>query len=289
MAPFDLLFHRQHDAVLDRSYQTLSDLIDGKRSSEMDPDEYAGHARVTAQVVSAWHRFVNEQIAEVETLQRSVTQMAAQLTESLLNVQMLEAELAALGRSQALISFDLNGDVLDANENFCESMGYSTEEIRGQHHSLFVDPVSRTSTAYRAFWGRLAAGLSESGRYKRLAKGGREVWVQATYNPVLDARGRTCKVLASVTFLDAELDGALDSQTLETVSDQVVGAGTHALLGVAAHGLGAAQIALDALAQGPLDQAIRADLAGTLADLNQSCRGTAGKLRLVISEVRSCA
>jgi len=205
MGAFDLLFHRQHDVVLDRSHQALAEVIDGKKLPELNPDEYEGHARVTAQVVSAWHRLVNEQIEEVETLQRSVTQQAAQLTEALLGAQMVEAELAALGRSQAMISFDPTGKILDANENFCKALGYSIEEIRGQHHSMFVDPTYRASSDYRAFWDRLGAGHFDAGQYKRLGKGGREVWIHASYNPVMDAQGRVCKVLKIASDITADM------------------------------------------------------------------------------------
>lgn len=120
------------------------------------------------------------------------------------------AKLAALSRSLATIEFALDGTILDANPNFLESMGYTLEEIRGRHHSLFVDPGERESEGYRQFWESLKRGTFASAEYKRLAKGGREVWIQASYNPVLDAGGRPVKIVKFATDITAQKLRALD-------------------------------------------------------------------------------
>ena len=103
--------------------------------------------------------------------------------------------LAALNRSQAIIEFTLDGKIITANPNFLGAIGYSLEEIRGQHHSMFVDPAERNSAEYRAFWAKLASGEYDAGQYKRIAKGGREIWIQASYNPILDGNGKPFKVI----------------------------------------------------------------------------------------------
>ena len=113
------------------------------------------------------------------------------VTESRLNAGML----SALQRSQAIIEFDLSGKVLNANENFCRTLGYALEEIRGQHHSMFVDPSYRESAEYRAFWEKLGRGEFDAGKYKRIAKGGKVVWIQASYNPIVDGNGKAFKVV----------------------------------------------------------------------------------------------
>ena len=110
-----------------------------------------------------------------------------------------EGMSAAISRSQAVIEFDLSGRILNANANFLGAIGYGLEEIRGQHHSLFVTPEYRQSPEYRAFWDKLGRGEFDAGKYKRIAKGGREIWIQATYNPVLDGDGRPCKVVKFAT------------------------------------------------------------------------------------------
>ena len=104
-------------------------------------------------------------------------------------------QVAAIGRSQAVIEFDLDGVILSANANFLDAMGYSLEEIRGRHHSLFVQPTERDSAEYRAFWERLRRGEYLAAEFRRLGKGGREVWIQASYNPILGLDGRPYKVV----------------------------------------------------------------------------------------------
>src|SRR5579871_6346524 len=94
--------------------------------------------------------------------------------------------LNALSKSQAMIEFEMDGTILDANENFLRVMGYTLDEIRGRHHSLFVDDATKSSADYAEFWAKLKRGEFNAAEYKRVAKGGKPVWLQATYNPVLD-------------------------------------------------------------------------------------------------------
>lgn len=106
-----------------------------------------------------------------------------------------EGQIAAINRSQAVIHFGLDGTITDANENFLNTMGYRLDEIRGRHHSLFVDPEEAKSTAYADFWKSLASGTYQAGEFQRVAKGGRTVWIYGSYNPVLDSEGRPCAVV----------------------------------------------------------------------------------------------
>ncbi len=99
------------------------------------------------------------------------------------------ARLAALDRVQAIIEFDLDGNILDANANFLGAVGYSLDEIKGRHHSIFVDETTRSSAEYRTFWSDLRGGAFNAGQFRRIAKGGREVWIEASYNPLLDSAG----------------------------------------------------------------------------------------------------
>lgn len=100
----------------------------------------------------------------------------------------------ALDKSQAMIEFDMDGTILSANDNFLSCMGYTLQEILGKHHSLFVDEAMRTSAEYQEFWSKLKRGEFHAGQFKRLGKGGREVWLQATYNPILHD-GQPVKVI----------------------------------------------------------------------------------------------
>ncbi|MCC6343609.1 MAG: PAS domain-containing methyl-accepting chemotaxis protein [Bryobacterales bacterium] len=106
-----------------------------------------------------------------------------------------QGQIAAVRKSQAVIEFKMDGTVADANDNFLEALGYSMEEIRGRHHSMFVDEAYRQSPEYREFWAKLNRGEYQAAEYKRLGKGGKEVWIQASYNPILDLNGKPFKVV----------------------------------------------------------------------------------------------
>jgi methyl-accepting chemotaxis protein len=127
------------------------------------------------------------------------------------------ARLEALDRSQAIIEFTPNGTILAANRNFLELVGYSLEEIQGRHHAIFVPPEARESAAYRAFWTSLGRGAFQSGAFRRVARDGRDVWIQGSYNPVLDRAGRVAKVIKFATDITSakmrslEADGRLSA------------------------------------------------------------------------------
>ena len=115
-----------------------------------------------------------------------------------------KAVLKALDRSLAIIEFDPTGKVLSANENFCRALGYSLSEIKGQHHSMFVDPDYVRKPEYKAFWAKLGRGEFDASEYKRIGKGGRDVWIQASYNPVMNSSGAVQKVVKIATDITAE-------------------------------------------------------------------------------------
>ncbi|MDR3525896.1 MAG: PAS domain-containing protein, partial [Rhizomicrobium sp.] len=110
-----------------------------------------------------------------------------------------QAVLDALDHSLAIIEFTPEGKILRGNTNFCAALGYAPGEIAGQHHSLFVEPGYAQSEEYRAFWDKLRRGEFESRQYLRIGKGGRRVWIQATYTPVRGADGRVEKVVKVAT------------------------------------------------------------------------------------------
>ncbi len=114
------------------------------------------------------------------------------------------ALLEAASRSLAMIEFSLDGTILSANQNFLSAMGYDLDEIVGQHHRLFVLPAYAASEEYRTFWDSLRRGEHKSAEYLRLGKGGREIWIQATYNPVLGPDGTPTRVMKFATDISAQ-------------------------------------------------------------------------------------
>lgn len=117
--------------------------------------------------------------------------------------------LASLDRSLATIEFEPNGTIITANENFLVTLGYELHEIVGQHHRIFVDPVEAQASEYQAFWAALGHGTFQTAEYRRIAKDGSDVWIQATYNPVLDEAGKVERI---VKFA-ADITGQRESQS----------------------------------------------------------------------------
>ena len=121
--------------------------------------------------------------------------------------------LQALDRSLAIIQFDTSGTIVEANQNFCSAMGYRPEEIVGRHHSIFVSPEEVASDAYRAFWAKLGRGEFDACEYKRYGRGGVEIWIRATYNPVLNTKGEVIKVVKVATVVTAEKTKAVETES----------------------------------------------------------------------------
>ena len=104
-------------------------------------------------------------------------------------------QIDAIAKSQAVIEFKMDGTIITANENFLNTMGYSLAEIKGRHHGMFVDPAERNGVAYRDFWADLNRGQYQAGEFRRLGRGNKEIWIQASYNPILDLNGKPFKVV----------------------------------------------------------------------------------------------
>ncbi|HEY0219718.1 MAG TPA: PAS domain-containing methyl-accepting chemotaxis protein [Afipia sp.] len=134
-----------------------------------------------------------------------VVKFAYDITAQKLKSADHEGQINAIQKSQAVIEFDLKGMVLTANENFLGAIGYHLDEIKGRHHSIFVDAEYRESAAYRDFWNALRSGEYQAGEFRRVGKGGREVWIQASYNPIRDASGEVAKVVKFATDTTAQV------------------------------------------------------------------------------------
>jgi methyl-accepting chemotaxis protein len=120
-------------------------------------------------------------------------------------------KMLAIGRAQAVIEFEMDGTIIDANQNFLNALGYTLAEIAGKHHSMFVEPAQRDSAEYRNFWDSLRRGQFQTAEYKRIGKGGKQVWILATYNPILDEAGKPLKVVKFATDVTRQKLAAADS------------------------------------------------------------------------------
>ena len=134
-----------------------------------------------------------------------VMKFATDVTATKLQNAEFEGKIQAIDRAQAVIEFDLDGTVITANENFLAIFGYGLDEVVGKHHRIFCEPGYAESPAYAEFWQKLSRGEYESDEFKRLAKDGTELWLQASYNPIFDADGRPLKVVKFASDITDEV------------------------------------------------------------------------------------
>jgi len=130
-----------------------------------------------------------------------------------------KAKLTALDKVQAVIEFNMDGTIITANQNFLSVMNYQLAEIQGRHHSIFVEEETRTSNEYQQFWGDLNRGQSNVSEFKRVAKDGREVWIQASYNPMFGANGQPYKVVKFATDITAQKLQAFENEKNANMSN----------------------------------------------------------------------
>lgn len=175
--------------------------------------------RVTRAGKQVWLQATYNPIFDLNGKPVKVVKYATDITESKLSNANFKGQIQAIGKSQATIEFDLDGNILIANDNFLNAMNYSLEEVTGKHHSIFLASGSRSDNEYRAFWEQLRQGKFQAGEYKRKAKDGREVWIQATYNPIFDAEGRPFKVVKFATDItEQKLKNANFSGQISAIS-----------------------------------------------------------------------
>jgi len=173
-----------------------------------------------------WIRASYNPIADERGRFVKVVALAQDITETIRKSTEYEGELKAVSNAQAVIEFATDGTILTANENYLRAVGYQLEEIRGKHHGLLVDPRERDSAEFRAFWDKLGRGEGDAGQYRRLGKGGRELWLQSTYNPIRDMDDEPFKVVEYSTDItgqvrESELNAAFKG-ALENLSSNVM-------------------------------------------------------------------
>lgn len=117
-----------------------------------------------------------------------------------------KGQIEAISKSQAVIEFNMDGTIINANDNFLNTLGYSLAEIKGKHHRMFAEPDYAASVEYKLFWEKLNQGKYDLGEYKRIGKEGKEVWIQASYNPIMGLDGKPFKVVKYATDITAQKD-----------------------------------------------------------------------------------
>ena len=265
--------------------------------------------RVTKTGQEVWIQAIYSPVSDEMGRVVKIVKIATDVTQSRLQAADFEGQLQAIGKAQAVIEFSMDGKVLGANDNFLSVLGYSLNEIKGQHHSMFVDPAYRNSVDYRLFWEKLGRGEYDAGQYKRIAKGGREVWIQASYNPIMDLNGKPFKVVKYATDVTAEVmanemlrkaveqaqqvtsaakEGDLTQRIpLEGKSGPIESlcAGVNSLMETTTVIFSDVGRVFGALAAGDLSQRITREYSGTFGQLKTDANATSDKLSSIIEDV----
>jgi methyl-accepting chemotaxis protein len=265
--------------------------------------------RVTKAGKEIWIQAVYAPVKDVTGRVTKIVKIATDVTATRLLAADHAGQLAAIGKAQAVIEFTLDGKVLSANANFCGALGYSEAEIKGQHHSLFVDSSERASPDYRMFWEKLGRGEFSAGQYRRLAKGGREIWIQATYNPIFDLSGRPFKVVKYATDITPQVMAARMLEQAVEQAQRVTAAaqngdlsqripldgkngpiknlceGVNMMMETTDVILGDVGRAFGGLSAGDLSQRITRDYQGVFAQLKEDANVTSDQLGAIIEDV----
>ncbi|WP_328590412.1 PAS domain S-box protein [Veronia nyctiphanis] len=195
---------KHHRIFVDASYRETAEYKDfWKRlgEGEFQAGEYK---RVNKSGQEIWIQASYNPIMDASGKPFKVVKYATDITAQTVKNADYSGQIEAIGKSQAVIEFDMDGTIRHANENFLATVGYSLNEIVGRHHSMFVDPNHANSAEYKGFWGKLNRGEFESGEFQRFGKGGREIWIQASYNPIPDVNGRPFKVVKYASDITAK-------------------------------------------------------------------------------------
>lgn len=215
-----------HDAVLGRSIDVFHKNPSHQRAIVSDARRLPHRAEIAVGELTLdlnVSPITDESGALVGTIVNWEDVTARKLAES--EARESNNQIEGFSASQAMIEFTLDGTIVNANQNFCDAMGYRLDQIKGQHHRIFADPEYAASPEYRAFWEELRAGRFQAGVYRRRRSDGSDIWLQASYNPVLDESGRPYKVVKLATDVTASKKAAMaaeaDSQRVNEMMRQM--------------------------------------------------------------------
>jgi methyl-accepting chemotaxis protein len=194
-------------------------------------------------------------------------------------VRDLEGMVAAIQRSQAVIEFELDGTIIRANDNFLQTLGYAAAEVVGRKHAMFVDPAEAGAESYRDFWRTLNRGEFVASKFRRLGKGGREIWIQASYNPILDEAGKPVKVVKFATDITAT-----EHERARGETDRAAAIAREQDMVVSHVGAG-----LKRLSDGDLTASIGQDLDGAYARVRDDFNSAVTNLREALASVLNSA
>ena len=201
---------RHHSMFVDEAYKVGAEYKEFWARLNRNEYQAAEYKRIAKGGKEVWIQASYNPIPDLNGKPFKVVKYAIDVTAQKMNNADFEGQVAAIGKSQAVIEFQMDGTILNANENFLRTMGYRLDEVKGRHHSMFADEAYRMSADYKEFWAKLNRGEYQAGEYKRIGKGGKEVWIQASYNPILDLNNKPFKVVKYATDISGQVKVKLE-------------------------------------------------------------------------------
>jgi methyl-accepting chemotaxis protein len=195
---------KHHSMFVEESYRQSPEYREFWAKLNRGEYQSAEYKRIGKGGKEAWIQASYNPIMDLNGKPFKVVKFATDVTQQKLTNADFSGQIEAIGKSQAVIEFQMDGTIVTANENFLKVLGYSLSEVKGKHHSMFVEEEYRESSEYRLFWTKLNRGEYQSAEYKRIGKGGKELWIQASYNPILDLNGKPFKVVKFATDVTAQ-------------------------------------------------------------------------------------
>jgi diguanylate cyclase (GGDEF)-like protein/PAS domain S-box-containing protein len=195
---------RHHSILVDKHVADSSDYRDFWRDLAKGEHKYGEYCRVHSNGNTVWLQGLYSPVLDLAERPIKIIQYSSDVTNEKLRQADDQSHVAAIHKSNCVVTFDMSGTILDANDLFLEAMGYTLDEVSGRHHRLFMDNSYAHGSEYAIFWHDLRKGQHRSGQYKRFGKDGREVWLQATYNPIFDTAGQPIKIVKYASVVTEE-------------------------------------------------------------------------------------
>lgn len=208
---------KHHSIFVDETYRKSNDYKRFWKELREGKAQIGEFKRIAKDGTDVWIQASYSPIRDLKGNVSGVVKVATDISEQKQINTDYKGQIDAIGKSQAVISFHMDGTIIEANENFLSTIGYTNAEIKGKHHSMFVEPAYARSSEYKDFWKRLNNGEFFVQEYKRIGKGGKEVYLQASYNPIMDLNGKPFKVvkyaydITEQKIVNADFKGQIDA------------------------------------------------------------------------------
>jgi len=295
---------KHHRMFVDPDYaQSLeyTQFWDKLNRGEYEASEYK---RIGKNNKEVWIQASYNPIFDLDGKLFKVVKYASDVTAQKLKSADDAGQLEAIGKLQAVIEFNMDGTIRTANDNFLNTVGYRLNEIQGQHHSMFVKPAYGNSAEYRQFWEKLNRGEYDTAEYKRMGKGGKEIWIKASYNPILDMNGKPFKVVKYATNITEQKDAELQIAHMISLAAQGdlseridaeqysgffrgLGEDVNKLMDTVVSPLDETTRVMQAMAEGNLSDRMSGEYAGQFAVLSDSVNSTLSNMTEMVDKIRS--